>query len=215
MTKHWIKVQKSTPCDPRIVRMASALKADRLKTFGATVSAWILFDDHTEDGMIVGYTAEVLDELIGFPGLARAMESVGWLEIGENHLKVPGFEQHNGQSAKRRANDNVRKMSARKADKKRTREEKRREEYYSLTQAEGFEDHWKKWCDYVFEKDGVRINEIEAQTTVFKLCQVGAEKAKRDIDFSILKRAKSILDSNNDFSQGRNGKTASKEKLNI
>ena len=214
MAGEWIKMRKSLLADGRVIEMSSALKADRLRTIGGLFSAWCLFDEQTENGTLSGYTPEVLDELIHFKGMARAMESVGWLEIGENYLKVLGFEQHNGQSAKRRAQDTVRKMSARKADKKRTREEKIREEYYSLTQAKGFEDHWKKWCDYLFEKDGVRINEIEAQTTVFKLYQSGADKAKKDIDFSILKRAKSILDSSNDFSRGRNGK-ASKEKLNI
>ena len=107
MAGDWVKGRKSTPNDPRIFRMASVLKADRLKTFVGTIAAWILFDEHTDDGMIVGYTAEVLDELIGFPGLARAMESVGWLEIGENYIKVPDFEQHNGQSAKRRARVNA------------------------------------------------------------------------------------------------------------
>jgi dsRNA-specific ribonuclease len=59
---------------------------------------------------------------------------VGWLEIGEGFLLVPRFEEHNGKSAKRRAQDVVRKMSAREADKcpqtKRTKSglEKNREE---------------------------------------------------------------------------------------
>ena len=49
----------------------------------------------------------------------------------ENGLSLPDFETHNGQSAKRRAQDadrkrEVRKVSAPEADKKRTREEKRR-----------------------------------------------------------------------------------------
>ncbi|MEG0637311.1 MAG: hypothetical protein RR517_32860, partial [Pseudomonas sp.] len=48
------------------------------------------------------------------------------------------FEAHNGQSAKRRAQDadrkrNVRKASASEADKKRTREEKRREDLKDKT----------------------------------------------------------------------------------
>ena len=213
MAGEWIKMRKSLLADGRVIKMSSALKADRLRTVGGLFAAWCLFDEQTENGTLAGYTPEVLDELIHFKGMARAMESVGWLEIGENYLKVLGFEQHNGQSAKRRAQDSVRKASARKADKKRSREEKRREEYYSLTQAQGFEEHWKKWCDYIFEKDGIRINEIEAETTVFKLCQVGADKAKKDIDFSILKRAKSILDSNNDFSKSRNSKKTSKESV--
>ncbi len=134
MAGDWIKMQKSLPRDPRVVRISSALKADRLRTVGGLLSAWCLFDEQTEDGKLEGYTPELMDEIVGFQGLARAMESVGWLEIGDGFLSVPRFDEHNGQSAKRRAQDSVRKMSARKADKrpqsKQTKggPEKRREE---------------------------------------------------------------------------------------
>lgn len=117
MAGDWIKMQKSLPRDPRVIRIASALNADRLRTVGGLFSAWCLFDEQTETGIVSGYTPELLDELVAFPGLARAMESVGWLEIGEDFLAVPRFDEHNGQSAKRRAQDRNRKMSARNADK--------------------------------------------------------------------------------------------------
>ena len=127
-------MQKSLPRDPRVIRISSALKADRLRTVGGLFSAWCLFDEQTEDGTLEGYTPEILDDLIGFPGLAMAMHSVGWLDIEGDSLRVPRFNEHNGQSAKRRAQDVVRKMSARKADKVPQEEktncglEKRREE---------------------------------------------------------------------------------------
>lgn len=117
MAGDWIKMNKSLPRDPRVIRISSALKADRLRTVGGLFSAWCIFDEQTEDGILPGYTPEILDELVTFPGLARAMESVGWLEIGEGFLAVPRFDEHNGQSAKRRAQDANRKQSARAADK--------------------------------------------------------------------------------------------------
>jgi hypothetical protein len=69
--------------------------------------------------------------LIGWPGFAAAMSTVGWLEEDAESLVLPEFDTHNGQSAKRRAQDadrkrEVRTSSASDADKKRTREEKRR-----------------------------------------------------------------------------------------
>jgi len=134
MAGDWIKMNKSLFRDPRVVRISSALKADRLRTVGGLLSAWSLFDEQTSDGILPGYTPEVLDELINFPGLASAMQSVGWLEIGDDFLMIPRFEEHNGKSAKRRAQESVRKMSARKADKRPQTEqiksalEKRREE---------------------------------------------------------------------------------------
>jgi hypothetical protein len=61
------------------------------------------------------------------------MIAVGWLVDAGESLELPRFDSHNGQSSKRRALDSdrkkeVRKASASEADKKRTREEKRREE---------------------------------------------------------------------------------------
>lgn len=133
MAGDWIKMRAELHTHPKIVRMSSALKADRLRVVGGLHSAWCLFDVHSTDGLLHGYTPETLDDLIGFPGFARAMIAVGWLEEEGENLVMPRFDAHNGQSAKRRAQDadrkkKSRKMSACDADKKRTREEKRREE---------------------------------------------------------------------------------------
>ena len=133
MAGDWIKMRADLHTHPKVVRMASALKADRLRIVGGLHSAWCLFDVHSVDGLLDGYSAETLDDLIGFPGFSRAMMAVGWLEENGKSLVMPRFEAHNGQSAKRRAQDAdrkriVRKASASEADKKRTREEKRRED---------------------------------------------------------------------------------------
>lgn len=133
MAGDWIKMRADLHTHPKIVRMASALKADRLRIVGGLHSAWCLFDVHSVDGFLDGYTAETLDDMIGFPGFSRAMMAVGWLEMDGENLVMPRFDEHNGQSAKRRAQDaarkkSVRKMSASDADKMKTREEKRREE---------------------------------------------------------------------------------------
>ncbi|MFB4877830.1 DnaT-like ssDNA-binding domain-containing protein [Enterobacter hormaechei subsp. xiangfangensis] len=133
MAGDWIKMRADLHTHPKVVRMSSALKADRLRIVGGLHSAWCLFDVHSVDGLLDGYSADTLDDLIGFPGFSRAMMAVGWLEENGESLVMPRFEAHNGQSAKRRAQDadrkrNVRKASASEADKKRTREEKRRED---------------------------------------------------------------------------------------
>lgn len=133
MAGDWIKMRADLHTHPKVVRMASVLKADRLRIVGGLHSAWCLFDVHSVDGFLDGYSADTLDDLIGFPGFSRAMMAVGWLEENGESLVMPRFEAHNGQSAKRRAQDadrkrNVRKASASEADKKRTREEKRRED---------------------------------------------------------------------------------------
>ncbi len=133
MAADWIKMRVDLFTHPKVVRISSALKADTLRTVGGLMSVWCLFDAHSVDGIIEGYTTETLDDHLRWPGFAAAMIAVGWLGQNGESLALPDFEAHNGVSAKRRAQDadrkkGVRKTSASEADKMRTREEKRREE---------------------------------------------------------------------------------------
>lgn len=133
MAGDWIKMRVDLGTSPKVVRIASALRADRLRVIGGLHAVWCLFDVHSVDGRLDGYTEEALDELIGFQGFSDAMLAVGWLVDTGDGLEAPRFDEHNGQSAKRRAMETERKREARKmsapdADKKRSREEKRRED---------------------------------------------------------------------------------------
>ncbi|WNO06033.1 hypothetical protein [Rhodoferax mekongensis] len=135
MAGDWIKMRTNLLTHPKVVRMSSAFGADRIKTVGGIYAVWCLFDMHSEDGHLDGYTQEALDGLAGLPGISAAMASVGWLEITETGIATPEFDTHNGQSAKRRAQESERKrnernLSASNADKKKTKSgpEKRREE---------------------------------------------------------------------------------------
>ncbi len=121
MSGDWIKMRKSLAGDPRVVRMMSALKADRFRTIGGLFSAWCLLDEQTEDGLLENYTPQIFDDFVNFQGLANAMILVGWLAESPQGLVAVNFTEHNGQTAKRRAQDSVRKMSAREADKTRTK----------------------------------------------------------------------------------------------
>jgi hypothetical protein len=133
MAGDWIKMRCDLFTHPKVVRISSALKADKLRTVGGLMSAWSLFDAHSIDGSLEGYTSATLDDHLNWPGFSAAMIAVGWLVDTGESLELPRFDAHNGQSAKRRAQEADRKKEARKvsaddADKKRTREEKRREE---------------------------------------------------------------------------------------
>ncbi|SFB74469.1 hypothetical protein SAMN05216344_102195 [Polaromonas sp. OV174] len=136
MAGDWIKMRADLLTHPKVVRIVSALKADKLRVIGGLHAVWCLFDAHSSDGTLDGYTSEVLDDYLGWVGFSAAMVKVGWLEDDGESLSTPRFDEHNGQSAKRRATETQRKREARKepdvsasdADKKRSREEKRREE---------------------------------------------------------------------------------------
>jgi hypothetical protein len=136
MAGDWIKMRTNLRRHPKVVRMASALNADRLRVVGGLHAVWSVFDEHSEDGTLVGYTSDSMDDEIGCPGFCAAMIAVGWLDDTGESLQIPRADAHNGVSAKRRAQETERKREARSvpkvsapdADKLRSREEKRREE---------------------------------------------------------------------------------------
>lgn len=147
MAGDWIKMRSDLLTHPKVVRIASALKADKLRVIGGLHATWCLFDVHSTDGVMEGYSPEVLDSHLGWDGFSEAMISVKWLENTGESLATPRFDEHNGQSAKRRATEAERKrlareggkMSASDADELRTREEKRREEKSKPTNSKELE----------------------------------------------------------------------------
>lgn len=137
---------------PKIVRILSATGADKFRVIGGLHAVWSIFDTHSTNGELPGYTPELMDHVIGWPGFSDAMITVGWLIFdGVDNLLMPDFVEHNGKSAKRRAEDQKRKREARnpsafcpqasgqKSEKKRTRE---REEKDIKTPIVPFGDFW-------------------------------------------------------------------------
>ena len=193
MAGDWIKMRADLSTHPKVVRMMSALKADRLRIIGGLHAVWCLFDMHSEDGILEGYTVEALDDLIGFPGFSSSLESIGWLESSGDHLALPRFEEHNGQSAKRRAQEAERKrigrnLSASDADKIKTKcgPEKRREEKSirkpkpSPAADTKFDEFWSRYprkeAKATAKKAFAKIGPDDA---LFVLIIAGLERAKK------------------------------------
>lgn len=153
MAGDWIKMRIDLQTHPKVVRIMSAMRphdvrtvTDKFRVIGALHAVWGVFDTHSEDGVLRGYTPEALDHIIGLEGIAQAMIGVDWLSLqGPETLYMPEFHEHNGQSAKRRAEDqkrkreerrskqDVRNLSGTDADKSQTREEKEKKEEISTT----------------------------------------------------------------------------------
>lgn len=104
---------------PKAVGMPQFL-TDRFRVVGGLHAVWSVFDAHSIDGVLPGYTVADLDNVIGWDGFSAAMLSVGWLlESDGGGLVMPEFDAHNSKSAKRRAEDSRRKQTARAASTKR------------------------------------------------------------------------------------------------
>lgn len=99
----------------KVVKLVRLLKprGDKLRVIGALFAVWCVFDEHSEGGLLEGYSLDSMDDAIGWPGFSAAMSEIGWLIETEDGLEAPDYEEHNGPNAKRRATDNSRKGKTR------------------------------------------------------------------------------------------------------
>lgn len=204
MAGDWIKMRTGLQRHPRVVRISSALQSDRFRVIGGLHAVWSLADEQTEGGELEGYTFATVDEMIGWPGFCSALKAVDWAVEGKSGVTFPRFEKHNGQSAKRRAQEADRKRDARasapEADKKRTREEKRREEKKEQQQEVALRlpawlplEAWKAWLEV---RKGLKCKNTThaltlAITELERLRSLGHDPAKV-LDQSTLKSWKSV-----------------------
>ena len=224
MAGDWIKMRIDLMEDPAVMQMADELGVREEAIVGYCHALWSWVSRQCHADSVTGVTLVSLGRRIGVPGFPELLVDVGWLEYDESGdrpvITIPNFERHLSESAKKRALSNERKrkqrakMSRTERDKSVTTEEKRREENIYLSLCHGFEDEWKRWCDYFLATQGRDLDQISAETTLMELSRRGPEKAAKDITFSILKNAKSILDSDNDLSK-RNQTGKSRNKLRI
>lgn len=104
MAGDWLKVEAATPDKPEVLQMAYDLNLDPDAVFGKVFRVWRWFDSHSEEGNAPSVTELLLDRQVGVSGFVSAMVSCGWMEKTDQGLTIPNFENHNGQSAKKRAN---------------------------------------------------------------------------------------------------------------
>lgn len=125
MAGDWIPMRHDLWECPQMVRLVSAICPEnvrdprtrvrtRLQIIGALYRTWCLIDRFADDGILDGYTAELLDEQVEWPGWCENLQHIGWLVIEPQRLIVPEFEEWFDESAKRRAKDAKRKRKSRK-----------------------------------------------------------------------------------------------------
>ena len=100
----WIKIRTTLVSDPRVNAIAASLNINRNAVVGALVAVWSFADAHSVDGRLPWTTRDDIDGISQLPGFARAMFEVGWLDDGDpSGVVLPRFVEHNGESAKARA----------------------------------------------------------------------------------------------------------------
>lgn len=234
MAGDWIKFETSTPDKLEVAAIAVELSIDPDAVVGKLLRVWTWFDLHTQDGnadsVSPSVTKALLDRHVGVSGFCEAMISVGWMEQTESAITLPNFVRHNGKTAKtrcltaKRVSEHKKKGNASSVTSALPREDNREEKSITHTHTatepivsnlpDWLVPAWSRLMDYFLATTGQRVDPIRAETMAMSLMRSGEAKALADIDFTILKGGKSILDSANNFEQRtkRGGGDKPKEK---
>lgn len=102
MAGDWIKMRVNLWDDPRVARICDATDKPEAMVIGSLYWLWATADQHTEDGILSGLTLRAIDRKTGIPGFGQALCDVKWLADHSDGVRIVGFEQHNGASAKKR-----------------------------------------------------------------------------------------------------------------
>jgi hypothetical protein len=111
----WIKVRTNLWDDPRIGALCDKAGVGEATVVGGLYWLWATADSHSAKGELPGMTLKTVDRKTGIPGFGEALVGIGWLYADSTGLTILKFEEHNGASAKKRAEDAKRKALAYKA----------------------------------------------------------------------------------------------------
>jgi hypothetical protein len=99
----WIKVRTNLWDDPRIGQLCELTDQGEAAIIGGLYWLWATADEHSSDGLLNGMTTRTIDRKTGVTGLGNALVTIGWLIDNGDSVTVSRFDEHNGASAKQRA----------------------------------------------------------------------------------------------------------------
>lgn len=103
MAGEWIKVRTNLWNDPRVSRLCDQTNQPEAMVVGGLYWLWATADEHTETGIMVGLSISGIDRKTGIPGFGIALVAVGWIADHPEGIRLERFDEHNGASAKQRA----------------------------------------------------------------------------------------------------------------
>jgi len=123
----WIKMRVDLSDNNKVWLLSANLNIDTFSVVGRLHRLWSWADKNTKDGTLRA-TEAMVDRVVDFPGFAKALVDIQWLVVDGESITFPEFDRHNGQSAKKRAQEAERKRverscpqkSGQKADAERT-----------------------------------------------------------------------------------------------
>lgn len=103
MAGDWIKMRSNLWDDPRVGSLVDATESSEAAVVGALYWLWATADQHSSDGVLQGMTLRTIDRKTGVAGIGAALVAIDWIEDNAGSVTVKRFDEHNGASAKARA----------------------------------------------------------------------------------------------------------------
>ncbi len=95
-------MRKNLWTDPRVGVVCDRTEAREATVIGALFWLWSLADEHSSDGALC-MSASSIDRHTGLAGFCAALAGIGWIAVTDEGVQITRFEEHNGASAKARA----------------------------------------------------------------------------------------------------------------
>ena len=102
MAGDWIKMRGNLWDDPRVGRICDLTGCTEAAAIGGLYWLWTTADQHTEDGLMTGLSLRQIDRKTGIEGFGAALVAIDWLSDDQQGVSLKRFDEHNGESAKRR-----------------------------------------------------------------------------------------------------------------
>ena len=102
MAGEWIKMRTNLWDDPRVSKLCDITNQTEAAIVGGLYWLWATADEHTECGTLHGMTTRAIDRKTGIAGLGQGLVDIGWLADHPEGVRIVGFDEHNGTSAKKR-----------------------------------------------------------------------------------------------------------------
>lgn len=132
----WIKMRTNLSTDPAVIVIARATRLQTYAVVGRLHTLWSWADTHTTDGRVDGIDAAWIDKYLERKGFAEAMVQAGWLTIDADGIEFPKYTDHNGETAKSRAQSQRRQAKKRSSRHGSVTEESRNKRDNSVTRGE-------------------------------------------------------------------------------
>lgn len=110
---NWIKVLNTLPRCKAIYALMRALHCKRHAAIGLAVD-WLCWLDVNSTNGETGMLDDEISDVLGWQGAAEALSAVGWVSHDEQgYVVAVDFDKHNGETAKKRAEDAERQRKSR------------------------------------------------------------------------------------------------------